>query len=121
MPRAAAIARTPVEPTSVAEPLTAPVFYDGQALVLSDAHGAATRRLAVFGPGCIFGESAMLMRGPRTADAVCVKPARLYELRRDALLELEGLFPVIHAKLIANLNLHLATRLAATTEIARGR
>ena len=89
--------------------------------VATDAPGGLSRRLAVFGPGCIFGETAMLMRGPRTADAVCVKPARLYELRREALLELEGLYPVIHAKIIANLNLHLATRLMATTEIARGR
>jgi SulP family sulfate permease len=89
--------------------------------VATDAPGGQSRRLAVFGPGCIFGETAMLTRGPRTADAVCVKAARLYELRREALLELEGLFPVIHAKLIANLNLHLATRLMATTEIARGR
>jgi SulP family sulfate permease len=89
--------------------------------VATDAPGGHSRRLAVFGPGCIFGETAMLTRGPRTADAVCVKAARLYELRREALLELEGLFPVIHAKLIANLNLHLATRLMATTEIARGR
>jgi len=87
----------------------------------TDVPGAPSQRLAVFGPGCIFGETAMLTGSPRTADAVCVKPARLYELKRDALLELEGIFPVIHAKLIANLNLHLATRLMATTEIARGR
>jgi SulP family sulfate permease len=101
------------------------LYVIGQGLieirVATDTPGGHTRRLAVFGPGCIFGETAMLMHGPRTADAVCVKPARLYELRRDALLELEGLFPVIHAKIMANLNLHLATRLAATTEIARGR
>jgi CRP-like cAMP-binding protein len=86
-----------------------------------DEPGARSRRLAVFGPGCIFGETAMLTLAPRTADAVCVKPARLYELRREALLELEGLFPAIHAKLLSNLNLHLATRLIATTQIARGR
>ena len=89
--------------------------------VTTDGPGAHSRRLAVFGPGCIFGETAMLTLAPRTADAVCVKPARLYELRREALLELEGLFPAIHAKLLANLNLHLATRLIATTQIARGR
>jgi sulfate permease, SulP family len=89
--------------------------------VATDAPGGHSRRLAVFGPGCIFGEIAMLTRGPRTADAVCVKPARLYELRHDALLELEGLFPMIHAKLIANLNLNLMTRLIVATEIARGR
>ena len=40
---------------------------------------------------------------------------------RSALFELEGLFPVIHAKIMTSLNLHLATRLMATTKIARGR
>ncbi len=89
--------------------------------VNTDAASRGSQRLAVFGPGRIFGETAMLTRGPRTADAICVKPTRLYELRSESLLELEGLYPVIHAKLIANLNLHLATRLKATTEIARGR
>jgi SulP family sulfate permease len=79
------------------------------------------RRLAVIGPGCIFGETAMLSGGPRTADAVCVKPVRLYVLRRHELIELERLHPAIHAKIIANLNMHLLTRLMATTEIARDR
>lgn len=89
--------------------------------VSTDVADRGSQRLAVFGPGRIFGETAMLTGGPRTADAVCVKPARLYELRHESLLELEGLYPVIHGKIIANLNLHLATRLMATTEIARGR
>ena len=89
--------------------------------VATTAQGGYSRRLAAIGPGCIFGEIAMLTRGPRTADAVCVKPARFYVLQRNKLLELERLFPVIHAKIIANLNLHLVTRLMATTEIARER
>lgn len=87
--------------------------------VATAAQGGHNRRLAAIGPGCIFGEVAMLTRAPRTADAMCVKPARLYILQRDKLLELERLFPAIHAKILANLNLHLVTRLMATTEIAR--
>jgi SulP family sulfate permease len=89
--------------------------------VSTNAQGGQNRRLAVIGPGCIFGEITMLTNGPRTADAVCVKPARLYVLRRDGLLEIERLFPGIHAKIIVNLNQHLVTRLTATTEIARER
>jgi len=87
--------------------------------VSTNAEAGHNRRLAAIGPGCLFGEITMLTSGPRTADAVCVKPARLYLLRRDALLEIERLYPVIHAKIIVNLNLHLVARLTATTEIAR--
>lgn len=39
----------------------------------------------------------------------------------EALPELEGQLPAIHAKFSASLYLHLAARLMATTEIARGR
>jgi CRP-like cAMP-binding protein len=86
----------------------------------SEVAGRNTHRLAVFGPGCIFGEIAMLTGGSRSASAVCVKPARLYVLRRDALRELQEQHPIIHGKIIANLSLHLATRVVATTEIVRG-
>jgi len=86
----------------------------------SEVAGRSAHRLAVFGPGCIFGEIAMLTGGARSASAVCVKPARLYVLRRDPLLELQQRHPVIHGKIIANLSLHLATRVVATTEIVRG-
>ena len=88
---------------------------------VADAQGVPGRRFAVIGPGCIFGEVAMLTRGSRTADAVCIKCAKLYVLRRDTLDELEKQHPAIHTKLITNLNLHLVTRLTATTEIARQR
>jgi len=79
------------------------------------------QRLAVFGPGCIFGEIAMLTGGHRSAGAVCTRPTRLYKLKRDALHELQERHPVIHGKIIANLGLHLARRLVATTEIVRGK
>jgi len=78
------------------------------------------RRLAAFGTGCMFGEVAMFTGGLRTADAVCTKPTRLYELSSDALATIERLFPAIHAKLMANLNIHLAARLVIATEIVRG-
>lgn len=88
--------------------------------VNSDTANRTTRRLAVFGPGSIFGETAMLTGGPRTADAVCLTPTRLYELRQESLRELEDRFPAVYANIIENLTLHLAKRLMATTEIARG-
>lgn len=77
------------------------------------------RRMAVLGPGCIFGEVAMLTGGHRSADAVCVQPAQLFELRQESLRALADRFPGIHSRILANLNRHLATRLIAATEIAR--
>ena len=78
------------------------------------------RRLAAFGPGCMFGEVAMFTGARRTADAVCTKPTRFYELSSDSLAAIERLFPAIYAKLMANLNVDLATRLVIATEIVRG-
>ena len=82
-----------------------------------DARG--WRRMAVLGPGCIFGEVAMLTGGHRSADAVCVEPALLFELRLDSLHRLSIEFPAIHSRILANLNRHLAIRLIAATEVAR--
>jgi len=81
--------------------------------------GKNGERLAVFGPGCLFGEISMLTGRSRSAGAVCAEPARLYVLPRAALQELQARFPVIYGKLIANLSLHLATRVVETTEIIR--
>jgi len=72
-------------------------------------------RLAAFGPGSIFGEIAMLSSDERTADALCVKPTRLYELEREGLSELERRSPRLYARIIENLNVHLANRLIIAT------
>ena len=85
----------------------------------TDKQAGMWRRMAVLGPGCIFGEVAMLTGGHRSADAVCVKPARLLELKQESLDALKADFPGIHARILANLNRHLAVRLIAATEIAR--
>jgi len=86
----------------------------------STAADRGSQRLAVFGPGCLFGEIAMLTGGRRSASAICVRPTRLHEMRREALLELQAQHPVLYGKLIANLSLHLAKRVVATTDIVRG-
>ena len=78
------------------------------------------RRLAAIGPGCIFGEVAMFTGGLRTADAVFTKPTRFFELSSESLTTIGRLFPALHGKLMANLNMHLATRLVIATEIVRG-
>jgi SulP family sulfate permease len=82
---------------------------------IGDGSAGKATRLASFGPGSIFGEVAMLTFGERSADAVCLKPTRLYELRRDALSELETHSPRLYARIMANLNAHLANRLVIAT------
>jgi len=85
----------------------------------TDQTASGWRRMAVLGPGCIFGEVAMLTGGHRSADAVCVQPARLFELRHESLRALSTQYPGIHRRILENLNRHLATRLIAATQIAR--
>jgi anti-anti-sigma regulatory factor len=87
---------------------------------IADASSGRPTRLAAFGRGSIFGEIAMLASGARTADAVCVKPTRLYELHRDALDALEARSPRLYARLVTNLNAHLANRLVIATGIVQG-
>ena len=97
------------------------IIQNGLIDIRIDTHQTAGgwRRMAVLGPGCIFGEVAMLTGGHRSADAVCVKPAQLYELRQESLRELSLRHPAIHSRILANLNRHLAIRLIAATEVAR--
>ncbi len=76
-------------------------------------------RLAAFWPGSIFGEVSMLTSQQRTADAVCVTPARLLELDRRSLDALESRFPSLYAALMRNLNMHIANRLDLATGLVR--
>lgn len=85
----------------------------------TDQVAGGWRRMAVLGPGCIFGEVAMLIGGHRSADAVCVRPAHLFELRQESLLTLAKRFPAIHSRILENLSQHLAVRLIAATQIAQ--
>jgi CRP-like cAMP-binding protein len=62
---------------------------------------------------------SMLMSQQRTADAVCVTPARLLEIDRRSLDELENRSPRLYAALMRNLNIHLANRLDLATGLLR--
>lgn len=76
-----------------------------------------TTRLASFGPGSIFGEISLLTPGVRTAAAHCIAPSVLLELTREALDSLELEDPRLHAQLLRNLGVHLASRLVIATAI----
>ena len=88
---------------------------------IGDGPGGKATRLAAFGPGSIFGEIALLTSDKRTADAVCLKATRLYELSRDAFAALETRSPQLYARILANLNAHLANRLIIATGIVESR
>jgi sulfate permease, SulP family len=76
-------------------------------------------RLASFWPGSVFGEMSLLMSQQRTADAVCVTPARLLELDRSSLDALEERSPRLYAAVMRNLNVHIANRLDLATGLVR--
>ena len=77
------------------------------------------RRMAVLGPGCIFGEIALLTGGYRSADAVCAESAALIEITQHSLDTFSQKLPDIHRKILTNLNVHLALRVVAATEVIR--
>lgn len=86
---------------------------------IGDEASGKTTRLAAFGPGSLFGEIAMMTSTERTANAICVKAAQLYELKREALEALQGRSPTLYARIVANLNTHLANRLVVSTGIVQ--
>lgn len=95
------------------------IIYAGCVEIRIGSTSGKTTRLAAFGPGSIFGEIAMLTSGERTADAFCVRPTQLYELRREALTAIEKRSPRLYARIMMNLNMHLASRLIAATSVVQ--
>jgi SulP family sulfate permease len=61
------------------------------------------KRLAIYGPGTLFGEVAFLDPGPRTADAYAVRTSELRVLDRDALAQLTREVPDAAVNLLLGL------------------
>ena len=76
-------------------------------------------RLAAFAEGSIFGELSLLINDPRTADEVCMAPARLLELDRATMDDLEANSPQLFGAIMRNLSLHIARRLDASSGLVR--
>ncbi len=69
------------------------------------------QRFVSFSPGMTFGETALLDRGGRTADAVADEASTVQALSADAIDRLQREAPELAAQLYRNLALHLSTRL----------
>lgn len=79
-------------------------------LSLPDAHGRTQRYLSV-SPGMMFGETAMLDGGGRTAGAVADAPTRVYVMTLHTLDEIGRSHPAVAIRLHRNIALHLSQRL----------
>jgi SulP family sulfate permease len=69
------------------------------------------QRFVSFSPGMTFGETALLDRGGRTADAVADEASTVQALSADAIDRLQRDAPDLATQLYRNLALHLSTRL----------
>ncbi len=92
-------------------PAAPSAFFSGAGLDLA----APSQRLASFAPGVIFGETAMLDGGGRTATGVADLPSVVYVLTRDALDEIRRTDPTLATQVLLNLALQLSARLRFAT------
>jgi len=76
--------------------------------VANAAHGP---RMISYSPGALFGETAMLDGGGRSASAVADSDCTLHALSEDAMAELAAADPPLGLRLMRNIALHLSQRL----------
>ncbi len=92
------------------------VLARGSVSIFSGTAGeAGVQRLASFAPGVIFGETAMLDGGGRTATGVADRPSVVYILTRDALDEIRRNDPMLATQVLLNLARQLSARLRFAT------
>jgi SulP family sulfate permease len=75
----------------------------------------SARRLASFAPGVVIGEMATLTRGTRSAEAFAESDVTALKLSVDAFDRLMSERPVLAAKLLKSMSLHLADRVRTLT------
>ena len=92
------------------------VLAKGSISVLSHTRDVATaQRLASFTPGVIFGETAMLDGGGRTAAGVADEASVVYVLARSDLDEIRRTDPALATQVLLNLARQLSARLRFAT------
>ncbi len=94
------------------------VILRGRVEILRAGSARGDMRLALFGPGLMFGEMAMLTGRPRTADALCNVDAELLALDRERFERLAHEAPAIYTHIVRNIALQLSDRLRDTTRVA---
>jgi CRP-like cAMP-binding protein len=81
------------------------------------AHSEKGRRIVSFKSGVVFGETAMLDGGPRTATAIADSDSIAYTLSRTELDRLRAEAPTLAAQLLFNLARQLSGRLRFATMV----
>jgi MFS superfamily sulfate permease-like transporter len=87
------------------------VLVRGAVTMMSGSAEAPGDRLATFAPGVVFGETAMLDGGGRTATGVADEPSVVYALSRDALDSLRDEDPALALAVLRNIARQLSARL----------
>jgi CRP-like cAMP-binding protein len=77
---------------------------------------SANRTLSTLKRGAIFGETALITAAPRTADVVAKTDVEALALSEDFLRKTMASIPDIMVRVLFNLSMILAERLAVTTK-----
>jgi len=77
---------------------------------------ANSRTVATLGSGAIFGETALITAAPRTADVIAETDVEALVLTEDFLRKTMRAMPDIMVRVLFNLSMILAERLAASTQ-----
>ncbi len=94
------------------------ILLEGKAnVVKKKERGGEDIVLAVFGPGDIFGEIALVDPGPRSATVRAEEPVRYIEIDWDSLKRIQGIYPRLAGKLFLNLARILGNRLAQADKL----
>jgi glutaminase len=91
----------------------------GSVSVVIGLADGTTRRVATFAPGVVFGELALLDRGPRSASVIADEAAVVRTLPFDRLDELFATVPGLREAIATNLARMLADRLRRSTHQIR--
>lgn len=92
------------------------LILEGRVRISRDVAGMGEEALAVFGPGQVFGEMALLDESPRSADARVHERCRLLAIPKDGFDDLLFLHKDLAYEVLWNVVRLLVTRLRETTD-----
>jgi CRP/FNR family transcriptional regulator, cyclic AMP receptor protein len=92
------------------------LILEGRVRISREVPGMGEEALAVFGPGQVFGEMALLDESPRSADARVHERCRLLAIPKDGFDDLLFLHKDLAFEVLWNVVRLLVTRLRETTD-----